>query len=326
MRREREAQSNGDRIRAVDLFSGCGGLSAGLEGAGIQVDAALDSWMPALDVYRANFRHPALDVDLSNVDVAVRLVRSFNPDLIVGGPPCQEFSHAGSRVEGERASLSVAFAETVVGVKPNVFVMENVDRARHSDAYHTARLALSNAGYGLTEVVLDASLCGVPQKRKRFFCIGAVDEPDDFLSHEIAANQSQESMTVREYLGMELGLEHYYRHPRNYSRRGVFSIDEPAPTMRGVNRPVPAGYPGHRGDSAPISSRVRALTLHERARLQTFPKSFKWPGVKTHLEQMIGNAVPVELGAFVGRAVVSYLEKRREEGPSMGRVSREVVR
>ena len=72
-------------------------------------------------------------------------------------------------------------------------------------------------------------------------------------------------MTLRVYFGAALHIEFYYRHPRNYCRRAVYSIDEPAPTMRGVNRPVPKGYPGHPNDACPVDENVRALTTLERS-------------------------------------------------------------
>ena len=153
--------------------------------------------------------------------------------------------------------------------------------------------------------MLDASFCGVPQRRKRFFCIGKQGEGDEFLTPFLEAGLAEKPMTVRDYLGGELGVAHYYRHPRNYSRRAIFSIDEPAPTVRGVNRPLPAGYTGHPGDPVPIAN-IRALTTVERARLQTFPKKFKWQGSKTDLEQLIGNAVPVKLAKYVAAAILSY--------------------
>ena len=114
-------------------------------------------------------------------------------------------------------------------------------------------------------------------------------------------------MTLRDYFGNSLGFEFYYRHPRNYSRRAVFSIDEPAPTMRGVNRPVPKGYPGHKNDACPVTSDLHALTTGERALIQTFPNDYKWVGNKTDVEQMIGNAVPVNLAEFVGETVKSVM-------------------
>jgi DNA (cytosine-5)-methyltransferase 1 len=295
-------------LRAVDLFAGCGGLSLGLEAAGIQVVHAFDAWERAIETYRANLCHPCSKADLSDVAQTVKRLADLEFDMIAGGPPCQDFSHAGKREEGSRASLTGCFAEIVCTTRPRVFVMENVDRAQTSQAYALARLAFEAAGYHLVERTLNAALCGVPQLRKRFFCVGALDASvaeavGSLLDSRLAARE----MTVREYMGAELDVEVYYRHPRNYSRRGIYSIDEPAPTMRGVNRPVPAGYPGHPGDAVKKSKGLRPLTTVERGRIQTFPRDFKWQGNKTDVEQMIGNAVPVQLARYVGQAVFDAL-------------------
>lgn len=294
-------------MRTVDLFAGCGGLSLGFQNAGFDVVAAFEFWDTAVSCYTNNFKHPIYKTDLSQVDAAILQIASFSPDLIIGGPPCQDFSHAGKRIESDRASLTEAYASIVTKIKPSYFVMENVDRAQKSKAYETARSLFKDSGYGLTEVILDASKCGVPQKRKRFFCIGALGKPDGFMEKIIINRMSDKEMTLYDYFGDTLGFEYYYRHPRNYSRRAVFSIHEPAPTMRGVNRPVPKGYPGHPKDASPINENVRALTTLERSLIQTFPATYKWNGSKTDVEQMIGNAVPVKLAEFVASALNEYI-------------------
>lgn len=295
-------------IRAVDLFAGCGGLSKGFQNAGIDIKAAFEFWDVAAKCYEDNFTHPVFQLDLSNTENAVKVIRPFYPDMIIGGPPCQDFSHAGKRIEAERAGLTGAYAKIVKQVLPPYFVMENVDRAEKSNAYAYARSIFKEAGYGLTEMVLDASYCGVPQKRKRFFCIGILGGSDNAVRPILEKRMSDKETTLRDYFGDSLGFEFYYRHPRNYSRRAVFSIDEPAPTMRGVNRPVPKGYPGHSNDACPVGDGVRALTTQERALIQTFPADYRWEGNKTDVEQMIGNAVPVKLAEFVARAVIEYIQ------------------
>ncbi len=292
-------------MKAVDLFCGVGGLSLGLELSGIEILAGADAWTQALNVYRLNHGHDALELDLTDIKAATKAISGYKADLIVGGPPCQDFSHAGKRVEGDRADLTLAFAKIVTKIRPQWFIMENVDRSQNSAAFAEARATYKKAGYGLTEKVLDASLCGVPQKRKRFFCIGKLGEDDGFLMPIITARISTTPMTVKQYLGDEIEVANYYRHPRNYSRRGVFSVDEPSPTVRGVNRPVPKGYPGHANDKVPVAS-VRPLTTLERARIQTFPIDYRWDGSKTDVEQFIGNAVPVNLARFVGECVKAY--------------------
>lgn len=301
-------------MRAVDLFAGCGGLSKGFENAGIDIVAAFEFWDRAAQCYEMNFDHPVFVTDLSDVDKAVAEIMPYEPDMIIGGPPCQDFSHAGKRVESDRAGLTKSYAKIIDAIRPQYFVMENVDRARNSHAYHEARDIFKRIGYGLTEIVLDASRCGAPQKRKRFFCIGGLSEKDVFLLDRLTKGLSDHDMTVREFFGNSLGFEYYYRHPRNYSRRAIFSIDEPAPTMRGVNRPVPKGYPGHPNDACPVSDSLRALTTEERALFQTFPADFHWCGTKTDKEQMIGNAVPVKLGEYVARTLREYIEDKNNAG------------
>ena len=94
----------------------------------------------------------------------------------------------------------------------------------------------------------------------------------------------------------------------------LFSIDEPAPTMRGVNRPIPKGYPGHKNDACLVNDNVHVLTTEERAWIQTFPKTFKWLGSKTDVEQMIGNAVPVNLARFVANRVLEVMQEDNSRG------------
>jgi len=295
-------------MRVVDLFAGCGGLSLGFQNAGFDIVGAVEYWDTALDTYRLNFTHPIYKLDLSDVPSAIKLLNTMNVEMVIGGPPCQDFSHAGKRIEAERAGLTGNYADIINAIKPRYFVMENVDRARESHAYAYAKDVMKKAGYGITEVTLDASYCGVPQKRKRFFVLGILDGEDGFAEEWLTSHQSTKEMTIRDYFGSNvLGFEFYYRHPRNYSRRAVYSIDEPAPTMRGVNRPVPKGYPGHPLDPHPIDDSIRALTTLERALIQTFPAGYKWAGSKTDIEQMIGNAVPVNLAEYVANCMKEFV-------------------
>ena len=296
-------------MRTVDLFAGCGGLSLGFEKQGFEIVAAFELWDAAIKCYKANFNHPVLKVDLADTQNAVENIKKYKPAMIIGGPPCQDFSHAGKRIEANRAVLTDSYAEIISAIRPICFVMENVDRAQKSNAYASARRILKDAGYGLTEIVLDASKCGAPQKRRRFICFGMLGKEDGFALDVFVKRQSKNSMTLRDYFGDSLGFEFYYRHPRNYNRRAVFSIDEPAPTVRGVNRPVPKGYPGHPNDACPVHSELHVLSTEERALIQTFPKSFKWIGNKTDVEQMIGNAVPVNLARYVAETVQLTLEE-----------------
>lgn len=298
------------KITAVDLFAGCGGMSLGFEEAGFTVKAAFDKWLPAIKVYRRNFSHPIFQQDLSDSAHAAQLVANYNPNLIFGGPPCQDFSTAGQQNEsGGRAALTISFAEIVTSVKPQWFVMENVAVIRNTKSFEHVCAMYHAAGYGLTCKVLDASLCGVPQTRKRMFIIGGIDETDDFLSEALEKNLASKPMTIRDYLGDSLGTDFYFRVPTNYKRRGVFSIDEPSMTIRAVDRPIPPGYKGNPKDSAPVS-KARVLTPKERSYIQTFPKDFHFEGSKSDMNTMIGNAVPINLAKYVANTLIKYIEKK----------------
>jgi DNA (cytosine-5)-methyltransferase 1 len=285
----------------------------GLGEAGFDVVAAFDHWKEACAVYAANFDHPIFNVDLGKIE-DVEEFRKWQPDVIVGGPPCQDFSSAGKRDETQgRADLTISYSRIVAEVRPKWFVMENVQQITKSRILPEARAIFHKAGYGLSQTVLDASLCGVPQARKRFILVGHLGAEDGFLDEYLSRSLSAEPTTIHDYLGDELGIQHYYRHPRSYARRGVFSIHEPSPTIRGVNRPIPKNYVPHAGDTANVTTmNVRELTTIERSYLQTFPKDFKWPGSKTNLEQMIGNAVPVKLGTYVGRCIMEYVADEKK--------------
>ena len=301
------------RLNAIDLFCGGGGLSQGLSDSGVEIVAAFDNWDAAIAFYRKNIRgHHIGKLDLRDSTAVAECLRKYDFNMIVGGPPCQDFSSAGKRDEdGGRANLTISFAETVSGLRPDYFIMENVDRAQKTKTFASALEIFRAAGYGLTVAVLDASLCGVPQKRKRVVVVGILGGINNALIPAIQRNQSSEPMSVRNYLGETLGIQHYYRHPRSYARRAVFSIDEPSPTVRGVNRPVPQGYPGHPGDAVPVSSAIRPLTTKERSLIQTFPESWDTSGSKSEIEQIIGNAVPVKLGEFIGKCLLQTISDER---------------
>jgi len=296
------------KIRTVDLFAGCGGMSLGFQNAGFKIVSAFDHWGPAVDIYNKNFTHPMYKLDLGEKN-AYKEIESFEPELIIGGPPCQDFSIAGHRDESlGRANLTMSFAEIVTKLKPNYFVMENVPLVAKSDVYPKAVSKFQGAGYGLTAVTLDASRCGVPQARKRFFLIGGVDFEHDQLEADLLEGQSDKQMTLFDYFGDSLGFEHYFRVPRTYQRRGVFSVHEPAMTIRGVDRPVPSGYPPHPNDSAPISKKIRTLTQKERSLIQTFPEDFILDIAKTNANTLIGNAVPVKLAEYVARILKRHID------------------
>ena len=125
-------------------------------------------------MYRANHTHAAVQLDLSETAHAIEVVSAFKPDLLAGSPPCQDFSCAGKRVEGERACLTESFAHIAVAVRPRVVLIENVPELLNSLAFARARDLLEQASYQMLVLRVNAACCGVAQIRRRVFVIGVL--------------------------------------------------------------------------------------------------------------------------------------------------------
>lgn len=178
---------------AIDLFSGAGGLSAGIEAAGWSVAAAVDVDQRALDTHRHNFPGLALNLDLGDPDVRDKFVARFEGvtvDLVAGGPPCQPFSRAGrskirSLVEaGTRDAVDLrrelwrAFLDVAMRLNPRAILMENVPDMGLGDDFAVIRYMvdeLESCGYATQVKLADAWRYGVPQHRKRLLLLARND-------------------------------------------------------------------------------------------------------------------------------------------------------
>jgi DNA (cytosine-5)-methyltransferase 1 len=310
-------------LPAVDLFCGAGGLSLGFEMTGaFEVVAAFDHFPTAIYTYNANREDKvAALLDLTkNREPVLKLGR---PYLVLGGPPCQDFSQAnrGRDVSGgTRGNLTPLFADLACRLRPKWIVMENVNTIKSIGDMQLAEAVrtFKEYDYGFTELNLNAVDFGVPQMRKRLFLIarqGGIDR--EMESYVIDQKGPPATVKDLKHAIFEEGKapEYYYRHPVSYSRRAIFSINEPSATIRGVNRPVPKTYNLHKNDATKDLRRVRPLTYKERAAIQTFPRSYKWLGSKTEIELQIGNAVPPILARSVARAILKFNADHREEIP-----------
>ncbi|MFI6505162.1 DNA cytosine methyltransferase [Nonomuraea typhae] len=179
---------------AVDLFSGAGGLSLGLEQAKWTVAVAVDHDDRALETHRANFTGLALKVDLSDFDQRAKLINLLKQttiDLVAGGPPCQPFSRAGrskirSLVEqagrdphDARKDLWRAFLEVTLAIRPRAVLMENVPDMALGDDFQVVRQIteqLEDAGYHTDVRLVDTWKYGVPQHRKRLIVLARNDD------------------------------------------------------------------------------------------------------------------------------------------------------
>lgn len=198
-------EASAGRPLAIDLFSGAGGLSAGIEAAGWTVALAVDHDARALETHRSNFPGLALDLDLSmseNRDVVVDLLAPLSIDLVAGGPPCQPFSRAGrSKIRSlvnaglrdeydNRRELWSAFLDIALRVRPRAIVMENVPDMGLGDDFRVVRYMveeIERAGYETSLQIVDAWKFGVPQHRKRLILLARRDGYDFRWPEEVSA-------------------------------------------------------------------------------------------------------------------------------------------
>lgn len=165
-------EANDGTIRVLSLFSGCGGMDFGIEGAGGHVIFANDVLPNACKTLTKYFP----DADIRNGNIA-GILNFPKADVVVGGYPCQSFSMAGNRDpnKDERTSLYKQFLRVVNIVRPKYFVAENVTGLKQlsSGTFLNEQLnAYGEAGYVVSADVLNAKDFGVPQSRKRLFIVG----------------------------------------------------------------------------------------------------------------------------------------------------------
>ena len=168
-------------ITAIELFAGAGGLSVGLEQAGITTLEHVEYDSACCETLRHN--RPEWNVVHADVhDVSFVIFRG-KVDLVSGGAPCQAFSYAGKKLgfEDTRGTLFHEFARCVSEVQPKMFLFENVrglishDKGRTLD---TIVNVFESLGYSVQKKVLNAAYYGVGQKRERLIMIGIRDDLD----------------------------------------------------------------------------------------------------------------------------------------------------
>lgn len=195
-------------LRAIDLFCGAGGLSLGLQTAGIDIVCAVDNWPDAVNTYSANFHHPALAADISDLAAADILQFGRTPgrgvDVLVGGPPCQGFSvqRIGSDLDG-RNSLVLEFARLVIEFRPRLFLMENVPGLLGKRGRPLVQLfehTLSASGYQVRSIRVNACKYGVPQSRRRVMFYGWPDGEREF-DFPATTHDADDYLTVWDAIG-----------------------------------------------------------------------------------------------------------------------------
>lgn len=164
-------------FKFIDLFCGAGGLSVGLEQAGLITDLALDKDKSSLLTY--HFNRPYLrDEQIINDDIK-EVTKEFEfkkTPLVVGGPPCQGFSNANKQrqVDDERNQLYKFYVHTVELASPDIFLLENVEGIL--EHIEQIKKDFAKINYTLYPYRLNTKDFGFPQNRKRVFILGISDK------------------------------------------------------------------------------------------------------------------------------------------------------
>lgn len=283
--------------------------------------------------------HKVLCADISETNPEELKIGKI--DLIIGGPPCQSFSAAGRRAGGvhgvndKRGNLFSDYCRFLKHFKPKVFVFENVRgilQANNKEDWERIQKAFSEVGYGLDYRVLDAACYGVPQHRERVILVGQLKKTEDFLfprpTHGPLSNNGLDYYTAGEaiedifseeevvppYGGkygdlldeVPPGTNYLYftekmGHPEpKFAWRSRFSdflykADPKAPVRTIV------AYQGK--FSGPFHWKSRKFTMHELARLQSFPDHYKIIGSDQIVVRQIGNSVAPLFGETIAKAI-----------------------
>lgn len=310
-------------MKAVSLFSGCGGSDAGVVAAGFEVVMANDKLAYARDVYLAN--HPETDYVVKDVSK----IESFpDAELLVGCYPCQGFSQGGVREPSAKINtLYLEFARALKKIRPKAFVVENVSGMVRKNFAHLLQdqfKVFTEAGYRVKADVLNAMDFGVAQERKRIFIVGVREDlgveyhfptpthgvgralPHKTIAQAIAdlPDWPEGEFYARDF--------HWYYLSRNRRR----DWQEVSKTIVANPRHMPL-HPmspalkklEHNVWVFESDARARRFSYREAARLQGFANDFVFPdtpaGSLDMRYKVAGNAVPPPLFEAVVNALPS---------------------
>jgi DNA (cytosine-5)-methyltransferase 1 len=316
----------------VDCFCGAGGLSKGLELAGLQGVCGLDWFKEAGMTYERNFDHPFVNGDITQPEVKQHFygvikeqLKGRHINVVAGGFPCQGFSMAGNRiVDDPRNSLYKELLEIVKYLQPDFVICENVKGLRSMLGGMVEQKILSDfkeIGYDMNVTTLCAADYTVPQKRERVIFIGNRLGKRNY--------HPQPMLTPSQYKTTGEAIGDLMNHPEDKAFNHVPTRHKPEMQERMLA--CPEGQSLYKGysdawkkcpwDEASCTIKEnhggvnvhpklpRVLTAREMARLQSFPDDFIFEGPKNKQLVQIGNAVPPLLGKAIGLAVRKSAEE-----------------
>lgn len=190
-------------LRMIDLFAGCGGITAGFIATGHYTPvAAIEHDLAAAATYAVNFGEDHVHWGDVECWITGELPAA---DVIVGGPPCQGFSNLGARRNRDpRNALWRRYVDTLVAIKPRAFLLENVDRFSKSGQFRDLLRETHRGGrlrdYRIDHHIVRATDLGTPQLRRRLIAIGTHRDLDE-IEVPRTKTPSEQWRTVRDAIG-----------------------------------------------------------------------------------------------------------------------------
>jgi len=314
-------------ITAIDLFCGCGGMSKGLEEAGIKIVGAMDIWKQAVDNYNKNFTHQAMCEDIRNIspeDFKRHMKINQEIDLLVGGPPCQGFSIAGKRdPKDPRNSLFMDYVRYLDYFNPKAFIMENVMgllsmKNQAGEKVIDIITEFLSRNYNIIISKLYASDFEVPQNRRRVIIIGIRKdigitpyEPEKIIGVDVSVGSvllKRDEVDKSHFLSERAIDGIIAKKERSKSRNAGFgaqylNLEKPSYT-------IPARYwkDGYDALVKYADRDIRRLTIQELKRIQSFSDDYILEGSKKDVIMQIGNAVAVKFAYHLGKHIIKLIK------------------
>lgn len=328
-------------MKVISLFSGCGGLDLGFERAGFEIPVANEFDPTIWRTFKVN--HPKtrlIEDDIRNIKE-----EDFPDEVdgIIGGPPCQSWSEAGSLrgINDSRGKLFYDYIRILRSKQPKFFLAENVSGMlanRHSEAVKNIVTMFKNCGYDVSLTLVNAKDYGVAQERKRVFYIGfRQDLSVRFRFPEGSTIDNKKKLTLRDviwdlqFTAVPAATKNYHNptainnneyftgaySPIFMSRNRVKGWDEQAFTVQASGRQCQLHPQAPKMKFIEQNKRefvkgnehlYRRMTIREIARIQGFPDDFRFIYEYTDdAYKMIGNAVPVNLAYEIAMAIKKVL-------------------
>lgn len=316
----------------LSLFTGCGGLDLGFTGGfeflgkkyprnSFEVIWANDIDESACQTFANYFKHDIVCGDIFQILSGKYAARLFDQpipnkvDIVLGGFPCQDFSHAGKRMgfNSQRGLLYQSMAEVIRKTRPVLFMAENVKGLLTMNGGEAIQIIIKDfekLGYHVKYKLLTAADYGVPQVRERVIIIGTRKDklpPFEHVEYPKPILDKKNWVTLKRAIGDLEKVEenkvpnHFWSRAKKNKGQGntTVSADKSGPTMRTE----------HHGNIEFHWNGKRRLSAREAARIQSFPDNFIFYPSTSAAYKQIGNAVPPVMAWNVAAAIGKFLNK-----------------